>query len=202
MVPPPTPEIMLSSVQVAYRPLAPVVRTEARTIVITKLSHSVDENSLEALLRVTAGNDSHVKAEFAYHKSGEHKGERKDHALAVFDDARSAERAVHALNGYKFQGRCIAVKLAKEQEVVRPMRAHRQETYFAPPPQLSGHVSSSSSSKTEKHVGMRPSSHNDKHVGSSSALKIGIELSSRTPPVVDGSSPTSKRGYRSRSSLR
>jgi RNA recognition motif-containing protein len=120
MVPPSIPDIMPSPALITYRSAAPMVTIEARTIVITQLSHSVDEQALEALLRgvtlgySTPGSYCYVKVTFFYHESGERKGERKDHALAIFEDATSAKRAIQALNGYEFQGRCIMVELAKE----------------------------------------------------------------------------------------
>ena len=205
MAPPPTPEMMRCPVPVPYQQPAPtptpVVRTEARKIVITKLAHSVDEATLEALLRgVTLshsppGSECHVKAEIAYHTSGERKGERKDHAFSVFQTAALARRAIRALNGYEFHGRRITVKLAKEGE--RPLRTNPA----TPPPPLYPHVSSRRSPKIEENVTVKQSRCNEIQVGSENALNIGIELSSRTPAVVDGSSGAAKRGCRNRSSL-
>jgi hypothetical protein len=204
MVPPSIPEMMPSATLIAYRSAAPMARTKARKIVITQLSRSVDEKALEILLRSvtpshsTPGSDYLVKAEFVYHQSGVRKGERKDHALAYFEDATSAKKAIQILDGYEFQGRRIMVKLAKEG--AEPLGAHREEIYQAP--RLSSENGSlANSSKTVKNITMRPSSYSNEHIGPSSALKIGIELS-RTPPVIDGSSPMGKKGCTNHSHLR
>lgn len=216
MVPPPTPvssEVFPSQNPLENREPDPVVRTEARKIIITKLPHGTDEASLVTLLRnATLRNSGPASQcrfqalELAYHADGAPKG----HAFAVFEDAHSARRAVQLLNGSIFLGRRIQVRLAKEG--ARPRNARREDDYRGPPaPSQPQHRPSGSpkTEKIEKKEVVRPSSCSetrvsaDKHAFAdnltiSSVVKAGgIEVSCQTPPVVDGSSGRKVRRSRS-----
>jgi len=221
MVPPPTP--VLSEVYTSPQPLEyrsspdPVVRTEARKIIITKLPHGTDEAALYVLLHSTAsqhtgpGSQGRIQAlELAYHADGAPKG----HAFAIFEDATSARRVVDSLNGSVYRGRRIQVRFAKEG--ARPRNARREDACRdTPAPSRSQHKSSSSPKKVEKKEVLRPSGCSEKRLVAdkhavvdkpavadsctiASIVKAGgIEVSCQTPPVVDGSSGRKVRRSRS-----
>lgn len=97
----------------------PVVKTEARKIIITQLPHGITSSALHELLtkivssskRLSSYSSAPVQSiEIATHVDGKAKG----HAFAVFETHAIAKVVVRAVDGMRFQGRVLSARFAKE----------------------------------------------------------------------------------------
>jgi RNA recognition motif-containing protein len=130
---------------VPFQPANPgsssIVKTEARKIIITQLPHNISKSELCYMLekagfesRSTSQRNHVQEIELARHSDGA----SKRHAFVVLESHHYAKRAVEALNGIKFQGRKLQLRLAKEGAEPSQRRS--------PPAQSSGyHVSRTAS---------------------------------------------------------
>ena len=108
---------LVAPLQLAYPASSTVVKTEARKIILTQLPHNISKSELCHVLekagfkcRSTSQRNHIQEIELARHSDGASKG----HAFVVFESHHYAKRAVEALNGIKFQGRGLQVRMAKE----------------------------------------------------------------------------------------
>jgi RNA recognition motif-containing protein len=97
----------------------PLIKTEARKIIITQLPHGITSSALHELLTKTISNSKHTatfssssvqSVEIATHVDGKAKG----HAFAVFETHAIAHTVVRAIDGLRFQGRVLSARFAKE----------------------------------------------------------------------------------------
>lgn len=97
----------------------PVVKTEARKIIITQLPHGTTSSALHELLTKIVSSSkrssSHASTavqsiEIATHVDGKAKG----HAFAIFESHAIARSVVRAVDGLRFQGRVLSARFAKE----------------------------------------------------------------------------------------
>jgi hypothetical protein len=97
----------------------PLIKTEARKIIITQLPHGITSSTLRELLTKTISNSKHAtpfssssvqSIEIATHVDGKAKG----HAFAVFQTHTIAKTVVQAIDGLQFQGRVLSARFAKE----------------------------------------------------------------------------------------
>lgn len=97
----------------------PVVKTEARKIIITQLPHGTTSSALHELLTKIVSNSkrlSHYSSaavqsiEIATHVDGKAKG----HAFAIFETHTVAKTVIRAVDGMRFQGRVLSARFAKE----------------------------------------------------------------------------------------
>lgn len=95
-----------------------VIKTEARKLIITSLPHNANETTLRTLLLKLLGstypNTDPVAAlhEVEVARHSDHKS--RGHAFVVFESHRVAKGMVGALDGLRWQGRCLAARFAKE----------------------------------------------------------------------------------------
>jgi len=109
------------------------VQPEARKIIITKLSHSIQDADLSALLqRICSKYKPHTEAE---ERNPVHSieilrgsdGKPRGHALVVFESVGLARWAIEVLNREKFMGRVLEARLAKEG--VEPVGGYQASAY-------------------------------------------------------------------------
>lgn len=105
-----------------WQPLPQVIQTETRRIIIKRLAHTADEDSLwyflRAVLPLECGNIQNIK--IAKYGNDEPKG----HAFATFPSFSAAQLAITTLDGYKYKGRTLSVSIAKEVIVSSKRHAH------------------------------------------------------------------------------
>jgi hypothetical protein len=97
----------------------PMVKTEARKLIITQLPHSTTSSSLHELLTQIVSNSKRSSSysstpvqsiEIATHIDGKAKG----HAFAIFETHTIAKSVKEVVNGMRFQGRVLSARFAKE----------------------------------------------------------------------------------------
>lgn len=202
----------------------PVVKTEARKIIITQLPHGTTSSALHELLTKIVSNSKRLSGysssavqsiEIATHVDGKAKG----HAFAIFETHTIAKVVVRALEGMRFQGRVLSARFAKEG--AEPARystwtAEKQpmvsstELYQAPdtangpwPGYDQGSNESSAPRQADTGVCAREKSDSKSPDGSDSDKKPGAvanngeskrSVAMCVPAVVDGSSGRASHG--------
>ena len=97
----------------------PMVKTEARKIIIRQLPHGTTSSALHELLTKIVSNSKRSLScsstpvqsiEIATHVDGKAKG----HAFAIFESHAIAKTVMHVVDGMRFQGRVLSARLTKE----------------------------------------------------------------------------------------
>jgi len=118
----------------------PVIKTEARKIIITQLPHTTTSAELTNLLvkeiskgkyKLSIGSPSRATQEvtIAVHSDGKPKG----HAFAVFETHQIAKYVINTLHGQKFQGRVLNARFAKEGAEPWRKQSPLVDPQFLPP---------------------------------------------------------------------
>ena len=148
----------------------PVVKTEARKVIITQLSSStsvaelkeqlvkiISKSNPKARISSSASQSMIHELEIATHSDGKPKG----HAFAVFETYELARHVITSLDGLRYRGRTLSARFAKEG--AEPANRHSPQALsdsqtISPPSNRRQPVSSSYSSSS-RHSGKtsRPS---------------------------------------------
>lgn len=102
-----------------------VIHTEARKVIITGLPHTIGRGEIKGLVlsRISSSSSSSSRRhapppsthliqtiELAKHSDGS----PKSHAFVVFESQHIAQRAINSLHGFKWQGKKLTARFAKE----------------------------------------------------------------------------------------